>query len=708
MELEGSNAERMALHRSLPSPQPPPPSGWQRAKNENGRVYYWNAESRERRWELPRHAHVTGDAKLMDALPIGGWQAIMDQKKGKPYFWHSETGERVWRMPTEYAEAMIKVCHHSVYGWDSSNGSLSLLRWQAKETAQSRNAARAHMRRIIGIFQGWLQHSVKLVIGQWKSSAIVSALDTEKAYEMCQMQDALAALVAETSRGAGLRMLKHAMARQMRGEIGMRLEIWRQQVTLAATETSLSRLRDRECGNGIKAMRQIMVRVAKGEVAMRVVIWRTAMQEENHADAMSLAWLQCETKTAAIVTAATNERLHIAICQIRQIWVRNIKGEIGLRVVVWRDTKDEARRAEESAHLRRGLEDRAADAMKAAGLRMLKQVMARLARGDQCGMLLQWQQCAHEFRHAADVTRVQHELELRSSEKSKGQGLKSMARIVTRITKGELGMRILLWRTAGLDQKRRDALTALHQDLQAKAASSSKGAGLRQLKQVMIRLAKGEASMRLEIWRNEVIMAAFAKHEAMATQLEHQRQAEGRGAGLRMLRQIMARQLKGEVGMRLEIWRRCRRMDVSDRKVAMEACDKMLTRDKIQGGSLQLLRAAMGRMLRCVEQHAIISWRFLMSEQSRLQGLSRLDRSMEARSHITRGCAMRIIAQGVGRRMRSSISWSLEAWQAALQLATFERHSIMQQELQAQLAQHSQSGLAALSPGKLAGAARRK
>ena len=71
----------------------------------------------------------------------------------------------------------------------------------------------------------------------------------------------------------------------------------------------------------------------------------------------------------------------------------------------------------------------------------------------------------------------------------------------------------------------------------------------------MVRIMKGEVGMRVEIWRMGVKMDAYAKYEAMQAVLEAQMKAQGQGAGLRQLRQIMMRMVKGEVGMRVEIWR---------------------------------------------------------------------------------------------------------------------------------------------------------
>ena len=46
-------------------------------------------------------------------------------------------------------------------------------------------------------------------------------------------------------------------------------------------------------------------------------------------------------------------------------------------------------------------------------------------------------------------------------------------------------------------------------------------------------------------------MAAYARHREMQAALEAQMRAQGQGAGLRQLRQILARIAKGERAMRL-------------------------------------------------------------------------------------------------------------------------------------------------------------
>merc|ERR1719305_1693856 len=94
---------------------------------------------------------------------------------------------------------------------------------------------------------------------------------------------------------------------------------------------------------------------------------------------------------------------------------------------------------------------------------------------------------------------------------------------------------------------------AMQAALDKQMADGSKGAAMRMLKQIMVRMVKGEVAMRLVIWQQQVKMEEQAKHAAMQAALEAQMRTQGQGAGLRMLRQIVMRMVKGKVAMRLEI-----------------------------------------------------------------------------------------------------------------------------------------------------------
>ena len=61
--------------------------------------------------------------------------------------------------------------------------------------------------------------------------------------------------------------------------------------------------------------------------------------------------------------------------------------------------------------------------------------------------------------------------------------------------------------------------------------------------------------MRIQIWRSHLIRSNAASHSVAVASLEARMQTQGQGAALRQLMQIMVRLMKGEVAMRLEVWR---------------------------------------------------------------------------------------------------------------------------------------------------------
>ena len=91
------------------------------------------------------------------------------------------------------------------------------------------------------------------------------------------------------------------------------------------------------------------------------------------------------------------------------------------------------------------------------------------------------------------------------------------------------------------DASRACELARLRGELERRVVDVETGGAMRQLRQMLVRLAKGEVAMRVEIWRTGVKVAAYARYEAMHAALEAQMMAQGQGAGLRQLRQIMIR-----------------------------------------------------------------------------------------------------------------------------------------------------------------------
>ena len=148
--------------------------------------------------------------------------------------------------------------------------------------------------------------------------------------------------------------------------------------------------------------------------------------------------------------------------------------------------------------------------------------------------------------------------------------------------------------------------------------AQGQGAALRQLKQIMIRIMKGEAAMRLEVWRQQMKMGQYQALEAMKAALESQMKAQGQSAGLRILRQILARLTKSEIGVRMEVWRTAMTDDV--RAGELEALRNALEAQmKSQGQSagLRILRQILARMVKGEVGLAIEVWRTTMKDEVR-------------------------------------------------------------------------------------------
>ncbi|KAJ1453295.1 hypothetical protein M885DRAFT_588698 [Pelagophyceae sp. CCMP2097] len=92
-----------------PAPRPAPeaalPAGWTTARDETGRVYFYNLESRTTQWHAPRAAPIAPPAPPLAPLePEGlaaGWSLVHDEKQRLVYYHHAETGKTQWDKPTE-------------------------------------------------------------------------------------------------------------------------------------------------------------------------------------------------------------------------------------------------------------------------------------------------------------------------------------------------------------------------------------------------------------------------------------------------------------------------------------------------------------------------------------------------------------------------------------------------------------------------------
>lgn len=163
---------------------------------------------------------------------------------------------------------------------------------------------------------------------------------------------------------------------------------------------------------------------------------------------------------------------------------------------------------------------------------------------------------------AEQLGRLQREFEDKAENAKKGLGLRMLRQILAQQTKGDLAMRVEVWRV-GL----RVHMRAMRTALEAQMRAQGQGTGIRMLRQVMSRQTKGEIGMRIELWRTGYCDSVRGKMECERRALAEQADSAAKGVSLRMLKQVLARLAKGEVACLVEEWRQGFRVESYGRQV---------------------------------------------------------------------------------------------------------------------------------------------
>jgi len=225
--------------------------------------------------------------------------------------------------------------------------------------------------------------------------------------------------------------------------------------------------------------------------------------------------------------------------------VRIMKGEVAMRLEVWKTGNRMDRHADEL------LEDAAIEAQF-----RIEHMESQLAEHEANAEADAARAKADAGRESSEHAAMQAALEAQMRAQGQGAGLRMLKQIMVRMVKGEAAMRIEIWRTTMKDEVRLADMARMQRELEARAASASQGAALRQLKQIMIRIMKGEVAMRLEVWRTGMRTAMFSTKSGEELLLE-KRAAEmlRRSASMRLLQQTMRRVAMGVVRYSLHNWR---------------------------------------------------------------------------------------------------------------------------------------------------------
>jgi hypothetical protein len=357
-----------------------------------------------------------------------------------------------------------------------------------------------------------------------------------------------------------MRQLRQIMARMVRGEAGMRVVLWKHNVArfarLAqqAIEAANVDQERRKClTSAMRRLRKIKAQMVKAEVELRITVWQGWMKEE----AARFKQQQHEAVVTALRTAERNKSTSAALKLMGQIMVRIVKGELGLRLVVWQGWMREYQqlRQEETTE---ALAAAAREHCMFSATRQMGQIMARMVKGELGLRLVVWKGMLMDYK-------IQQEEE-EQQERRFVIALGQLRQVMARLAKGEVAMRLVLWRAhfRQFDQSvvkyRQQKQEEKLKSQQAVAAAKKQAAAMKQLKFIMTRMVKGEAGMCLTVWSTELnaykTECRRKQHEAVVVRLQEAERKKEMKIALNSMRQIMNRATKGELSMRLMIWKR--------------------------------------------------------------------------------------------------------------------------------------------------------
>jgi len=386
-----------------------------------------------------------------------------------------------------------------------------------------------------------------------KQDRVTAKSVTKKAY--AEMTDTLAE-AATSKRVAALHSLKHLMLRLSKTPASMRLEVWRMNVKADSRRVMARRLyamEKREKGGRKKTATRMLnhsiIRQLKGEAGMRVLIWRSTLEEEKAA-----------TAERSIRDTAASEKKGSGMRQLKLVLIRLAKGEASMRLEAWRAASRRASEAQTNLLIDQ-LHDRFRGERKGAGLRQMKLILLRIMKGKAAMRLEVWR----STQQRAAQEQLRRVLQEKVESGRKGSAVSMLRSVFAGITRGNGSMRLELWRTS-TQIACKEASVAMRRSLVQRAADDRKGAAMRRLKQIMIRIAKGDGSFRVAIWRDNGKRAERAAAAKLQREITKRAEADSRAAGMRNLGQIIIRRVKGEAGMRIAVWRTTAQLEATDQR----------------------------------------------------------------------------------------------------------------------------------------------
>ena len=204
-------------------------------------------------------------------------------------------------------------------------------------------------------------------------------------------RDALEAKLRGRSHEAGLRMLWQAFVVMVKGEMALRVGVWRQgarasvmkEMEMRHDSLMQSELRATSHGAGMRISRQWIRHQTREDMSTRIKTWHSGMQHETHRGNLANLQRASDAKAArqkadlqrSLEAKAASEARSAGVRAIKLFWTRMLKGTVAVRLQLWRQqTKDN----DDDYHaLQTSLEAQMRTTLQGAGSRILRQMMIR-------------------------------------------------------------------------------------------------------------------------------------------------------------------------------------------------------------------------------------------------------------------------------------------------------------------------------------------
>ena len=295
------------------------------------------------------------------------------------------------------------------------------------------------------------------------------------------------------------------------------------------------------------------MRMVRGQMAMLLYVWGSQMKREVEES-------RYDREAAALSSKMMAKARGQAISKLKVTFARISRGEIGMRVFVWRSGMQSAREASKEAREAAALEEQVRRKGRSQAITKLKLAFAKITRGET-GMRVYIWRCAVKAVKDAEAVAVANKL----ASRMKAQGLNKLKDTMMRIARGKFGMLLYVW-GCGVQSAKQAARDATEASQLERSMGRMRSQAFRKLKVAFARITRGEIGMRVYLWKSTV---RAVKDAEMANKLASRMKAQG----LTKLKDTMMRIARGQVGMLLYVWGSQMKRDIAESRQAGDAAE---------------------------------------------------------------------------------------------------------------------------------------